>query len=81
MSAQTYTVYLLKDAVTSFDKALDDEKETTAYPLIPDFGLVGALFVGKQNQATPSWVGLLEPYLQTPIAHAFSANISNAPWS
>jgi uncharacterized protein (TIGR04141 family) len=62
--------------VKKFEDALDDEKENKAYPLIPDFGLTGTLFVGRQNQSTPDWVALLTPYLQMPVEGAFSANIS-----
>lgn len=76
MSTQTYTVLLLKDTVTKFEEALDDEKEIRAYPLIPEFGLTGTLFVGSQNRSTPDWVGLLAPYLQSPVESAFTANIS-----
>ena len=76
MSTQTYTVLLLKDTVVDFEEALDDEKVFKAYPLIPEFGLIGRLFVGSQNRSTPDWVGLLAPYLQTPVESAFTANIS-----
>lgn len=76
MSTQTYTVYLLKDTVTKFEEALDDAKNRRAYPLIPEFGLPGTLFVGSQNRSTPDWVDLLTPYLQTPLEGAFTANIS-----
>ena len=76
MSTQTYTVLLLKDTVTKFEDALDDDKEIKAYPLVPEFGLTGTLFVGSQNRSTPDWMGLLTPYLQKPVESAFMANIS-----
>lgn len=76
MSTQAYTVYLLKDTVTKFADAIDDDKKPNAYPLIPEFGISGTLFVGDQKQATPNWVSLLAPYLQTQIGRAFTANIS-----
>jgi len=76
MSTQGYTIYLLKDSVKSFAAALDPEKNVTRHDLNTNLGFTGALFVGDQNQSQPGWVGLLNPHLQTPVARAFSANIS-----
>lgn len=76
MSTHSYTVYLLKDAVGKFEDAIDDEKQTKAYPLKSDLGISGTLFVGNQNKSTPDWATFLNPYLQTPLAGAFTASIS-----
>lgn len=71
-----YTIYLLKKAVTTLDAAFDVEKQTTRYNLASTLSFTGALFVGDQQQSQPKWVGLLNPFLQTPVARALSANIS-----
>lgn len=76
MSTQSYTIYLLKDTIGSFDAALDPEKQTTPYNLNAGLSFTGTLYVGDQHEATPGWVALLNPFLQTPVGHARSASIS-----
>ncbi len=76
MSSQGYTIYLLKDVIKSFDAALDEEKTVSRHELNNNLGFTETLFVGEQNQSRPGWMDLLNPHLQTPVARAFSANIS-----
>lgn len=76
MGTQSYTILLLKETIKSFDEALDPEKQVSPYPLATAFGLPGTLFVGRQNQSTPDWVELLNPFLTAPIDRGFTASIS-----
>lgn len=75
-STRTYTIYLLKDEITSAKDALDPEKQVTGYDLIQDLGFSGTLFVGGEKQYEPSWVQLLSPYLTSPVMQARAASIS-----
>lgn len=76
MPQETYTVFLLKDVITSFDLALNHDKPTRPYPIKDNFGTTGVLHLGTQNQSTPEWIKKLNPFLQTEISTAFSASIS-----
>ena len=76
MGTQSYTILLLKETIKSFEEALDREKQVSPYPLAANFGLPGTLFVGRQNQSTPDWVELFNPFLTAPIDKAFTASIS-----
>lgn len=76
MSSLNYTIFLLKDAVKSFEEALDPEKNVKRHDLNNNLGFRGTLFVGDQNQSRPAWVDLLNPHLQNPVDRALSANIS-----
>ena len=76
MSTQGYTIYLLKEQINSFEAALDPEKNVFRHNIVNNAGVVGALFVGDQNQSQPGWVALLNPFLNPPVQRALSANIS-----
>jgi uncharacterized protein (TIGR04141 family) len=76
VSTQSYTIHLLKEGITSFDTALDPEKNATRHDLNNSAGITGTLFVGSQNQSQPSWVELLNPFLDVRVERALSANIS-----
>lgn len=76
MKSRSFTICLLKETVTTFEAALDPDKKVDPYPLSDGLGFSGTLFVGQQNESVPDWVGLLNPFLQTPVARARSASIS-----
>lgn len=76
MPQETYTVFLLKDTITTFDLALNRDKTIRAYPIKENFGIPGVLHLGTQNQSIPEWIENLNPFLQTQISTAFSASIS-----
>lgn len=75
-SAQTYTIYLLKDEVASVKDALDPEKHVTGYDLIEGLGFSGTLFVGGEKQYEPVWVQRLGPFLTSPVRQARASSIS-----
>lgn len=72
----TFTVFLLTDVIPDPAAALDGDKRVTAIPLTAELGLPGVLFVGRQQRATPQWVGMMNPFLERPIGLAYNASIS-----
>lgn len=76
MATQKYTIFLLKDSVTSFGEALDSEKPVTRFEFEDDFEPDAALFLGRQSRAVPEWITLLNPFLKQPVDRALLANVS-----
>jgi uncharacterized protein (TIGR04141 family) len=72
----TFTVFLVKDNIPDPVVALDRKKAPRAIPLTGDLGLSGTLYVGRQHRTTPSWVGMLNPFLTEEMPAVYTANIS-----
>jgi len=75
-SAHTYTIFLLKDEVTSVKTALDPEKYVNEYDLVEGLGFSGTLFVGSEKLYEPRWVQLLRPFLTSSVRQARAASVS-----
>ena len=77
-SGQTYTIYLLKEEISSIQDAVDPAKiaELTEHDLVDDLGLPGTLFIGNSKQYEPRWVRELNPFLKTPVTDARIATVS-----
>lgn len=76
MAVQSYTIYLLKEEITSFEAARNPRKTTQAFPLRSDLPFRATLFVGEQYRKPPSWASSLQPFLQDPISSFFVAGVS-----
>lgn len=63
------TVYLLKESVKSFEKALDDPKAVEEVALKDGLDFTGVMYRGRQNAAPPAWKAFLREGTDDPLAN------------